>query len=91
MSVQITLREAKARLSELLDRAARGEDVEIVRRGAKPGRFRVLPVQPDAALRRPGAMRGAFTVPHDFDAEDPDIVALFGGDGASSAEPRERG
>lgn len=39
-----TLREAKARLSEVLDRAAAGETIEIVRRGAKKGRFRELAV-----------------------------------------------
>ena len=72
-----TVREAKARLSELLDRAARGEAVEIVRRGAKPGRFRLLAVESAGALRAPGALRGAFAVPEDFDAVDPDLQALF--------------
>ena len=74
-----TVREAKAHLSELLDRAARGEEVEIVRRGAKPGRFRLLAVEAGEALRAPGALRGAFTVPEDFDAPDPQLAKLFEG------------
>lgn len=74
-----TVREAKAHLSELLDRAARGEPIEIVRRGAKPGRFRLLAVEAVETLRTPGALRGAFVVPEGFDAADPDLQVLFEG------------
>lgn len=77
--MELTLREAKARLSEVLDRAAAGETIEIVRRGAKKGRFRVLAVHADATLRRPGALRGVLTVPADFNEPDPDLIAAFEG------------
>lgn len=77
--MELTLREAKARLSEVLDRAAAGETIEIVRRGARKGRFRVLAVHTDAGLRRPGALRGVMTVPEDFNAPDPDLIATFEG------------
>ena len=77
MSHPHTLRDAKARLSELLDRAAQGEEVEIVRSGAKPGRFRLLAVEVGVPVRVPGALRGAFAMPEDFDAPDPQVAALF--------------
>ena len=41
MPHQYTLRDAKARLSELLDLAAAGSVVEITRQGAKRGRFKL--------------------------------------------------
>ncbi|MEM6789547.1 MAG: type II toxin-antitoxin system prevent-host-death family antitoxin [Myxococcota bacterium] len=74
-----SLRDAKARLSELLDRAARGEEVEIVRAGAEPGRFRILAIEVDAPLCAPGALRGAFALPEHFDDADPKVQALFEG------------
>ena len=83
-----TLRDAKARLSELLDRAARGEEVEIVRAGAKAGRFRLLAIEADAPLRAPGALRGAFALPDDFDAPDPEVEALFAGEAEEDGPTR---
>ena len=80
MQSEISLRDAKARLSEILDRVAAGEQIEIVRKGAKPGRFRILPADGAARLRRPGALQGKIVIPDDFDAEDPELVTLFEGD-----------
>lgn len=77
MSEQFTLREAKARLSEILDMVAAGVQVEITRQGAKKGRFKLLPVDGEFGKRAPGALRGRLTVPDDFDDEDPDIVSDF--------------
>lgn len=77
--MELTLREAKARLSEVLDRAAAGEIIEIVRQGARKGRFRVMAVEPAGSVRRPGALRGVLTVPDDFDAPDPAMLDAFEG------------
>lgn len=79
MSDTYTLREAKARLSELLDRAAAGLPVEITRQGAKKGRFRLVPAEGEFGLRRAGALAGQIEIPQDFDAEDADIIADFEG------------
>ena len=80
MQTEISLRDAKARLSEILDRVAAGEQIEIVRRGSNPGRFRILPADGAARLRRPGALRGRIEIPEDFDAEDADLIGLFEGE-----------
>lgn len=77
MSKQFTLREAKARLSELLDLAAAGVPVEITRQGAKKGRFKLVSSDGAFGKRTPGALKGKITIPDDFDAESPDILADF--------------
>lgn len=79
MQSEISLRDAKARLSEVLDRVAAGESIEIVRKGAKPGRFRIIATKSGSVVRRPGALKGRFKVPDDFDAADPEIISLFEG------------
>lgn len=72
-----TLREAKARLSALLDAVAAGDEVEIRRQGGKPGRFRIIRVDGEGALRRPGALAGRIRIPEGFDEEDPELVDAF--------------
>ena len=70
MSKIVNICDAKTRLSQLLDRAAQGEDVIIARAGrplARPIAFR-----PKQAVRAAGRMRGAIGVGHDFDAPLPD-------------------
>lgn len=79
MTLRVTLRDAKARLSEILDAAAAGEEVEILRKGAKRDRFRIVLVEGSGALRRPGALKGRIGVPEGFDDEDGDLVAAFEG------------
>ena len=80
MQSEINLREAKARLSELLDRVAAGEEIEIVRKGANPGRFRIIATDSQAKVRQPGALKGRIKIPDDFDAEDADLTQMFEGD-----------
>ncbi len=58
MSPQFTLREAKAKLSQLLDLAAAGEEVEIFRKGGRHDRFRIIGIDVQGTLRRPGALKG---------------------------------
>lgn len=74
---EYTLREAKARLSEILDLVAAGVPVEITRQGAKRGRFRIIQTDPDFQTRMPGALKGKISIPADFDDEDPEILADF--------------
>ena len=74
---EYTLREAKARLSEILDLVAAGVPVEITRQGAKRGRFKIIPVDPDFRSRMPGALKGRISIPANFDDEDPDILDEF--------------
>ena len=56
----VTLADAKARLSELVERAARGEPVQITRRGKPVARITAIDLEPQridlAALR---ALTGA--------------------------------
>jgi prevent-host-death family protein len=56
--MQVNVHEAKAQLSELLERAARGEEVVIAKRG-KP--FVRLVRVDDRAPRRPGIAKGRLT------------------------------
>jgi prevent-host-death family protein len=55
MTLQINVAEAKAKLSELLDRALAGEEIVIARAG-KP-LARLVPVA-ERPMRKPGAWRG---------------------------------
>jgi prevent-host-death family protein len=75
----VNIKEAKTHLSQLVDAAAKGEPFIIAKAG-KP-LVKVVPVDAPAAPRRLGFMRGAFTVPDDFDTMDQEeIEKLFYGD-----------
>ncbi len=75
----VNVAEAKARLPELIERAALGEEIVLARNG-KP-RARLVPLENQARkLRTPGKGKGRFTMRRDFDAPLPDeILALFSG------------
>lgn len=77
MTHQFTLREAKAKLSRLLDLVAAGEEVEILRKGGRHDRFRIIGVDVQGAVRRPGALKGSLRIPDGFDDEDTAITASF--------------
>lgn len=79
MGEVFTLRDAKARLSELLDRVAAGDEIEIVRRGSRGGRFRILAIETSGAARRPGRLKNRIALPLNFDDDDPEIIADFEG------------
>jgi len=58
----VSLAEAKENLEELVERAARGEDIRIS--DPRLGTVRLQPVEEDLRLeRRPGRWKGRFTVP----------------------------
>ena len=82
MTCQINVAEAKAKLSELLDRALGGEEIVIARAG-KPI-ARLVPVQPRAA-RKPGAWRH-WKIPDDIFLEPMDPEDLDAAEGKFSDE-----
>jgi prevent-host-death family protein len=73
----INVAEAKARLPDLIERAARGERIILARAG-KP-RAMLGPLPPDPrGLRVPGKGKGRFQVKRSFDAPLPDeLTDLF--------------
>jgi prevent-host-death family protein len=74
----VNIYDAKTRLSQLVDKAASGEDVVVSRNGKPLVRITRL----DAPRRRItfGLLKGRFSVPRDFDAPLPDdVVAGFEG------------
>lgn len=79
MSKPVNIYEAKTRLSELVERAASGEEIIIARAG-KP-RARLVPMPNAGALREPGGWEEGVWVADDFDAPLPaDILSAFEGD-----------
>ena len=75
----INLYDAKTHLSQLVDRAARGEDVVIGKAG-KP-LVRMIPYH-EAALapREPGGCEGRIIIHDDFDVLPDDVLAAFEGE-----------
>ncbi len=75
----VNLYEAKTHLSELVERAAAGEEVIIAKAG-KP-RARLLPLDSVKALRKPGGWEGKIWIADDFDDPlPPEILAAFNGE-----------
>ena len=66
--------DAKARLSELVQRAAEGEEIVIARNGKVTARLVGLAPPP---ARRPGGWEGQVWVAPDFDEADATIAALM--------------
>lgn len=68
---------AKTRLSQLIDRAAAGEEIIIARAGKPVAKL----VSLGGRKRRLGALKGKLSVPADFDTPLPeDALASFGGE-----------
>lgn len=79
MSQVINLYDAKTQLSQLVERAAAGEEIVI----AKAGRPMALlvPLKRRLTPRVPGALKGKITIAPDFEAPLPDeIVRAFRGE-----------
>ena len=74
MPETVGVREAKARLSELIDRALRGETVTISRHGAEV--VRLVPVQ---RRRQPGSLRGRIRIAPDFNETPEELIDAFEG------------
>ncbi len=67
VTTQVNLAEAKAKLSDLVDRAANGEDIVIARAG-RP-RVRLVPVVERREPREPGALKGQIWFGPDWDKD----------------------
>ena len=71
------LYEAKTNLSQLVDRAARGEEIIIAKNGVPLARL--VPLESAPVPRRPGGWEGGVTIADDFDAPlPPELLAAFG-------------
>lgn len=78
--IMVNIFEAKAKLSDLLDRAAAGERILICKRNQPVAELR--PVAATRQEQRPiGGARGAFSIPESFFAPltDEDLEAFDGG------------
>lgn len=76
----VNIHEAKTQLSRLVDQAAKGEPFVIAKAGKPLVKVVPLDAPSGGEVRRLGFMRGAFTVPDDFDDMGSDrINRLFGG------------
>ena len=74
----VNIYEAKTKLSQLVDKAASGEDV-VVSRNGKP-LARITRLEPPRRLIRFGVLKGKIRIARDFDAPLPDD-ALAGFEG----------
>jgi prevent-host-death family protein len=74
----VNIYEAKTRLSQLVDKAAAGEDV-VVSRNGKP-LARITRLEAPKRRIRFGLLKGKLEIPEDFDAPLPaDVAAGFEG------------
>jgi prevent-host-death family protein len=74
----VNLYEAKTHLSDLVERASRGEEVVIAKAGQP--KARLVPLSRSTRPRKPGAWKGRVRIASDFDAPLPDdLLAAFEG------------
>lgn len=84
MSRLVNLHEAKAHLSELLDRVEAGETVIICRRNKPVAELKPVPPSGLAEPRPIGLAKGVgHVLPSFFEPLDEELLALFEGRGAS--------
>jgi prevent-host-death family protein len=77
--VVTNLYDAKTNLSQLVDRAAAGEEIVIAKNGVPQARL--VPLPRNATPRRPGGWEGQVTIADDFDAPLPaELLAAFKGE-----------
>ncbi|EKF75447.1 prevent-host-death protein [Alcanivorax hongdengensis A-11-3] len=76
----INMHDAKTRLSQLVDKAAKGEPFIIARAGKPVARVSAIEAPEPGAARRLGFLKGQIQVPDDFDRLGEDSIAdLFEG------------
>jgi prevent-host-death family protein len=71
-----TISEAKARLSELIEKASAGQEV-IISRAGKPVAV-LTAFKKTERPRRPGALRGRIQIKEDFDQLPDDLAEALG-------------
>jgi len=79
MSETVNVYEAKTHLSQLLDRAAAGEEIVIARAGRPVARLVAL-AEPAAHPRKPAGWQGKVSIAPDFDERASEIEAGFLGE-----------
>jgi prevent-host-death family protein len=79
MPESVNVYEAKTHLSQLLDRAAAGEEIVIARAGRPIARLVPLAGSP-SRRRSPGGWRGKVRISSDFDELPAEIDAAFRGE-----------
>ena len=79
MSESVNVYEAKTHLSQLLDRAAAGEEIIIARAGRPVARLVAL-AGSSSRRRTPGAWRGKVSISDDFDELPAEIDSAFRGE-----------
>jgi len=79
MAESVNVYEAKTHLSQLIDRAAAGEEIVIARAGRPVARLVPLADLP-SRRRSPGAWRGRVRISDDFDELPGEIDAAFRGE-----------
>ncbi|HXQ68515.1 MAG TPA: type II toxin-antitoxin system prevent-host-death family antitoxin [Alphaproteobacteria bacterium] len=72
MTKTVNLYEAKTKLSELVERAAKGEEIVIAKAGKPRGKLVPIPVQ--KAPRVGGFWKGKFEIHENFDDPLPDDI-----------------
>lgn len=74
----VNIHEAKTQFSKLIEAVAHGEEIVIAKAG-KPA-AKLVPVQAQKPLRKPGALKGKMRIAADFDSPLPDdLQAAFEG------------
>jgi len=87
MADTVNIYEAKTKLSELVERAAAGEEIVIAKAG-KP-RARLMPLARAKRARRPGGWRGKVWIAEDFDAPlPPEVLVGFLGESTGRSGKR---
>ena len=84
MAKTVNIYEAKTHLSELVERAAEGEEIIIAKAG-KP-RARLMPLEESRRLRKPGDLKGEIWIADDFDELPTEVLGEFYGDVTESEE-----
>lgn len=76
----VTIHEVKARLSQLVARAAKGETFIVTKAGKPVARITAIDSPTEGQGKRIGFMAGEFTIPDNFDRlGQEDIAERFGG------------
>lgn len=77
----VNIYDAKTHLSQLVERAAQGEEIIIAKAGCPLARL--VPLTSTRAPRKPGCLEGRFQVADDFDAPLPqEMLDAFDGTGS---------
>lgn len=80
MAKPVNIYDAKTNLSQLVDRAAAGEEIVIAKAGVPTARL--VPLRAVHESRAPGRWAGKVSISADFDAPlSADMLAAFEGDG----------